>query len=315
MTTSVETAAPPGSVPAMTGRQRLLAAARREPVDTTPVWFMRQAGRSLPEYRALRERYDFLTVAKTPELAAAATLMPVSRLGVDGAVLFADIMLPVEGMGVPFAIEPNKGPVIAAPIRSAADVDLLRVLDAEEATPYVLDAVRLLRSELGERAALLGFSGAPFTLACYLVEGHASREYPRTKALMYGEPAVWHRLMETLTEVVVRYLRGQIAAGAVGGATKDVAGALGDDGKGGEEEGRVEVALDADVVADARPGVVERDAPVDADQVGPGARDQVEEGGGAGAEVDRRRQTAQLGHDPSGVGQDGLGVRSGAEQS
>ena len=214
MTTSVESAAPPGPVPAMTGRQRLLAAARREPVDRTPVWFMRQAGRSLPEYRALRERYDFLTVAKTPELAAAATLMPIPRLGVDGAVLFADIMLPVEGMGVPFAIEPNKGPVIAAPIRSAADVDRLRVLDAEEATPYVLDAIRLLRSELGERAALLGFSGAPFTLACYLVEGHASREYPRTKALMYGEPAVWHRLMETLTEVVVRYLRGQIAAGA-----------------------------------------------------------------------------------------------------
>ncbi len=198
----------------MTGRARFLATAHRERTDTTPVWFMRQAGRCLPEYRALRERYDFLTVAKTPELAAEATLMPVTRFGVDGAVLFADIMLPLEGMGVPFEIRPNVGPVIADPIRTAADVERLRVVDAEAGTPYVLTALRLLKGELGERAALLGFAGAPFTLACYLVEGRSSREYPRTKALMYGEPAVWHRLMETLTEVVIRYLRGQVEAGA-----------------------------------------------------------------------------------------------------
>ena len=198
----------------MTGRARLLAAARREPVDVTPVWFMRQAGRSLPEYRALRERHDFLTVAKTPELAAAATLMPVERFGVDGAVLFADIMLPLEGMGVPFRIDPGVGPVIERPLRTAADVAALRVVSVEEATPYVLDALRLLRGELGDRAALLGFAGAPFTLACYLVEGRPSREYPMTKALMLGAPDVWHDLMETLTEVTVRYLRGQIAAGA-----------------------------------------------------------------------------------------------------
>ena len=199
---------------AMTGRARLLAAARRQPVDSTPVWFMRQAGRCLPEYRALRQQYDFMQVAKTPELAARATLMPIDRFGVDGAVLFADIMLPLDGMGVPFEIRPNLGPVILDPIRTAADVARLRVVDAEEGTPYVLAALRLLKGELGERAALLGFSGAPFTLACYLVEGKASREYPRTKALMYGEPIVWHRLMEMLTEVVIRYLRGQIAAGA-----------------------------------------------------------------------------------------------------
>lgn len=198
----------------MTGRARLLAAARRAPVDVTPVWFMRQAGRCLPEYRALRERYDFLTVATTPELAARATLMPVSRFGVDGAVLFADIMLPLAGMGVPFEIRPNLGPVIANPIRTARDVAKLRVVDAEEGTPYVLEALRVVKSELGERAAVLGFSGAPFTLACYLVEGKASREYPRTKALMYGEPVVWHQLMATLSEVVIRYLRGQIEAGA-----------------------------------------------------------------------------------------------------
>ncbi len=198
----------------MTGRSRFLAAAQRQPTDVTPVWFMRQAGRCLPEYRALRERYDFLTVAKTPELAAEATLMPVRRFGVDAAVLFADIMLPLDGMGVPFRIEPNVGPVIDHPIRTAADVDALRVIDAEEATPYVMNALRLLQGELGERAALLGFSGAPFTLACYLVEGRSSREYPRTKALMYGEPELWHRLMDKLTQVVIRYLQAQVAAGA-----------------------------------------------------------------------------------------------------
>ena len=199
---------------AMTGRARLLAAARREPVDVTPVWFMRQAGRSLPEYRALRAQHDFLTVAKTPELAAEVTLMPVERFGVDGAVLFADIMLPLDGMGVPFRIDPGVGPVIERPIQTAADVAALRILPVEEATPYVLDALRLLRGELGERAALLGFAGAPFTLACYLVEGRSSREYPKTKALMLGAPGVWHDLMATLTEVTVRYLQGQIDAGA-----------------------------------------------------------------------------------------------------
>ena len=202
-----------GAAP-MTGRARLLAAARREPVDTTPVWFMRQAGRSLPEYRALRERYDFLTVAKTPDLCVEATMMPVRRLGVDGAVLFADIMLPLEGMGVPFRIEPSVGPVIPDPIRTEAGIDRLRVIEAQEATPYVFEAIRLLRRELGERAALLGFAGAPFTLACYLVEGMSSREYPTAKALMYGRPDLWERLMTKLTEVVIRYLREQIAAGA-----------------------------------------------------------------------------------------------------
>jgi uroporphyrinogen decarboxylase len=135
-------------------------------------------------------------------------------LGVDGAVLFADIMLPLSGMGIPFRIEPNIGPVIDAPVRTAADVARLRVVDAEEATPYVLDALRLLKPALGERAALLGFSGAPFTLACYIIEGRSSREYPKTKALMYGDPETWHALMDTLTEVVIRYLRGQIGAGA-----------------------------------------------------------------------------------------------------
>jgi uroporphyrinogen decarboxylase len=198
----------------MNGRARFLAAANHQPVDTTPVWFMRQAGRSLPEYRVLRERHDFLEVAKTPELCVEATMMPVRRLSVDGAVLFADIMLPLDGMGVEFRIEPSVGPVIPHPIRTEADIDRLRVIEANEATPYLFEAIRMLRRELGDQAALLGFSGAPFTLACYLVDGHASREYPRTKALMYGEPHLWHKLMSTLTEVVTRYLREQILAGA-----------------------------------------------------------------------------------------------------
>jgi uroporphyrinogen decarboxylase len=197
----------------MSGRGRFLAAASHQSVDVTPVWFMRQAGRSLPEYRQLRERHEFLEVAKTPELCVEATMMPVRRLGVDAAVLFADIMLPLDGMGVGFTIEPSVGPVIQHPIRSEADIDSLRVIEAAEATPYLFEAIRMLRAELGESAALLGFSGAPFTLACYLVEGKATREYPKTKALMYGEPRLWHKLMATLTEVVIRYLTEQIRAG------------------------------------------------------------------------------------------------------
>jgi uroporphyrinogen decarboxylase len=154
-----------------------------------------------------------MDVATTPELAAEATLMPIDRFGVDGAVLFADIMLPLAGMGIPFEIKPNVGPVVADPIRTAAQVDRLRVVDPEEGTPYVLAALRLLKPELGERAALLGFAGAPFTLACYAVEGRSSREYPKTKALMYGAPDVWHALMEKLTGTTIAYLKGRSRPG------------------------------------------------------------------------------------------------------
>ncbi len=198
---------------AITGRERFLAAVRSEQPDCTPVWFMRQAGRCLPEYRELRKRHPFLEVARTPELAAEATLMPVDRFGVDGAVLFADIILPLETMGVPFEIQPGVGPVIAEPIRTAEAVDVLRVAGPEEGTPYVLEALRLLRRELNGRAALLGFAGAPFTLACYLVEGRPSKEYPTTKAMMYGEPELWHRLMAGITDTTILYLKGQAAAG------------------------------------------------------------------------------------------------------
>lgn len=197
----------------MTGEQRMLAAARRQAVDCTPVWFMRQAGRCLADYRRLRNRYDILTLAKTPELSAEVTVMPVDQLGVDAAVMFADIMLPLEGMGVPFRIEPDIGPIIPDPIRSDEDIARLRVVEALEATPYVFEAIRLIRTALGDRAALIGFSGAPLTLACYLIEGRPSRDYARAKSLMLGQPSLWHRLMETITEVVIRYLRAQIGAG------------------------------------------------------------------------------------------------------
>lgn len=197
---------------AMSGR--FLRACRRQPVDATPVWFMRQAGRCLADYRALRERYDILTLAKTPELCAQVTLMPIEALGVDAAVMFADIMLPLEPMGVRLEIEPEVGPIVHNPIRSRADVDRLRPFEPAEEVGFVMDAIRLVRSELGGRQAVIGFSGAPFTLACYLIEGRPSREYVIAKSFMYREPAAWHELMSRLTEVVVRYLRAQIEAGA-----------------------------------------------------------------------------------------------------
>lgn len=201
---------------AMTGEQRMLAACRHEPVDATPIWFMRQAGRCLVEYRELKKRYDIITMAKTPELSAQITLMPIDAFGVDAAVMFADIMLPMEAMGVSYVIEPEVGPIIGNPIRSTADVDRLRVVDAEEATPYVFEAIRLVKQQLGGRAALVGFSGAPFTLASYLIEGRPdpTRTFARPKTLMSDQPEVWHQLMATLTEVIIRYLQGQIAAGA-----------------------------------------------------------------------------------------------------
>lgn len=198
----------------MTGRQRFLAAANLQSVDTTPVWFMRQAGRCLPEYRELRKKHSFIELAHTPELAVEATLMPVDRFGVDGAVLFADIMLPLEGMGVDFEIKPGVGPVIGKPVRTMADVEALRVVGPEEGTPYVLEALRLLRAALGDRAASLGFAGAPFTLACYLVDGKPTKEYPQAKAMMYGEPKIWHALMRKLTDVTRLYVAGQVEAGA-----------------------------------------------------------------------------------------------------
>jgi uroporphyrinogen decarboxylase len=189
----------------------LVRAARREAVERTPVWFMRQAGRSLPEYRELRELHGFWELARTPDLCAEVTLQPVRRHGVDAAVLFADIVTPVLGMGVAVELVEGVGPVVDAPVGSAADVARLSLTDPDE---NVLDAVRIVRRELEPERALIGFCGGPFTVAGYLVEGRPSREFARTKALMYREPDVWHELMEKLAEQFARYVAAQVRAGA-----------------------------------------------------------------------------------------------------
>jgi len=192
----------------------LVRACRRERTERTPVWFMRQAGRCLAEYRELRERYGILEMARTPELCARVTRLPVDRLGVDGAVLYADIMLPLDGMGIPFHIQPDLGPIVERPVRTAADVAAIRVVAADEATPYLFETIRALRAALPRGVALIGFAGAPFTLASYLIEGRPSREFARTKAMLFGEPALWDALMTKVAEIVARYLRAQVAAGA-----------------------------------------------------------------------------------------------------
>src|SRR5207245_1380010 len=178
-----------------------------------PVWFMRQAGRCLEEYRALRERFGILEIARTPELCAQVTAMPVERLGVEAPVLYAAIMLPLDGMGVPFHIEPDLGPIVERPLRSGADVAALRIVAAEEATPYLFETIRALRRDLRPETALVGFAGAPFTLASYLIEGRPSRDHALTKRLLFGEPEVRERLMNTLVEVLARYLVAQVDAG------------------------------------------------------------------------------------------------------
>ena len=193
-------------------RDDLLRACRAEPVDRVPVWFMRQAGRSLPEYRELRSSHSILDVCRDAELAAEATLQPVRRLGVDAAILFSDIVVPLQGMGVQLDIVPGTGPVIEKPIRELQDVERLRDLEPEDDVPYVLDAIRILRDEL--EVPLIGFGGAPFTLASYLVEGGPSRSHLHTKTLMFGAPEVWAALMDRLSSSMATYLRAQVRAGA-----------------------------------------------------------------------------------------------------
>jgi uroporphyrinogen decarboxylase len=183
-------------------------------VERTPVWFMRQAGRSLPEYRALRERHSFWEVAQTPELCAEVTLQPVRRHGVDAAVMFADIMTPVVAMGLEVDLVEGVGPVLETPVRSAADVGRLSLPDPETAYASLTEAIRTVRGELAAERAVVGFCGGPFTVAGYLVEGRPSRELTRVKALMYSEPDVWRALMERLAECFAAYLGAQVRAGA-----------------------------------------------------------------------------------------------------
>jgi uroporphyrinogen decarboxylase len=192
----------------------LVRALRREPVERTPVWFMRQAGRSLPEYRAIRERHGFFELAENPELCAEVTLQPVRRHGVDAAVMFADIMTPVRGMGVDVELVEGVGPVLERPIRTAHDVERLVVPEPEEAFAPVLEAVRLVRAELPADVAVVGFCGGPFTVASYLVEGRPSRELARTKALLLSEPATWDALLAKLAETFAGYVAAKASTGA-----------------------------------------------------------------------------------------------------
>ncbi len=191
---------------------RFLKACRRQPVDATPVWFMRQAGRYMAEYRAIREKYSLLEIVRQPELAAEVTLQPVRAFGVDAAILFADILLPLEPLGIGFHFAPGEGPVIENPIRSAADVARLRPLIPEESLGHVLEAIRLLRGELGE-TPLIGFTGAPFTVASYAIEGGPSKTYKTTKWMMYAAPDLWHAFMDKLADALAAYLTAQIRAG------------------------------------------------------------------------------------------------------
>ncbi|MCU6707590.1 uroporphyrinogen decarboxylase [Paenibacillus sp. J5C_2022] len=195
----------------MSYNDRFIRACRKEQSDQVPVWYMRQAGRYDPDYRKIKEKYSLLEICKQPELAAEVTMMPVRKLGVDAAILYSDIMNPVASIGIDFDIVANVGPVIHNPIQSAEDVERLKPIDVEGDLGHVLETIRILDKEL--KVPLITFAGAPFTIASYLIEGRPSKNYLRTKALMYSEPKVWHELMRKLGDMVIAYLRAHIAAG------------------------------------------------------------------------------------------------------
>lgn len=191
-----------------------LRACRREQVDHTPIWLMRQAGRYLPEYRDLRNKYDMLTMCRTPELAVQVTLQPLKRFDLDAAILFSDIMIPLKGMGVDFNIQESVGPVVANPVRNESGANALHVVVPQRDVPFVLESIHILRQELSSRVPLIGFAGAPFTLASYVIEGKPSRDLLRTKNLMYTDPTAWHVLMDKLTQSIGAYLVAQVKSGA-----------------------------------------------------------------------------------------------------
>jgi uroporphyrinogen decarboxylase len=190
-----------------------LRACRREPVPRVPVWMMRQAGRYLPEYRALREKHSFLEVAKTPELAAEVSLQPYRRLGVDAIIVFSDILIPAEAMGAPIELG-DAGPVITSPVRTSTDVEALAPFDPERETRFVGDAIRLLCNSLGPDVPVLGFAAAPWTLACYLVQGGSREGFPAAKVMLRNDPRAFRKLLEKIARATARYLKAQIAAGA-----------------------------------------------------------------------------------------------------
>lgn len=195
----------------MAYNDRFIRACRKQTVDKIPVWYMRQAGRYDPDYRKIKEKYSLLEICRQPELAAEVTLMPVHKLGVDAAILYSDIMNPVASLGVDFDIVANIGPVIHNPIRSAQDVANLRPIDVEGDLGHVIETIRILDREL--QVPLITFAGAPFTIASYLIEGRPSRNYIRTKEMMYGAPDIWFALMDKLGDMAIQYLRAHVAAG------------------------------------------------------------------------------------------------------
>ncbi|MEZ5102780.1 MAG: uroporphyrinogen decarboxylase [Thermoleophilia bacterium] len=192
----------------------LVRAARRQPVERTPIWFMRQAGRSLPEYRAVRAKADLFAICRDPALCAEVTLQPIERHAVDAAVIYSDIMVPALGMGVDVELVEGVGPVVDRPVRTRADIERLELGDPRERVPWAFEAIRLVRAGLDAERAVVGFAGGPFTVAGYLVEGRPSRTFVQTKRLMYGAPDVWHALMDRLADGFSRYVQAQVAAGA-----------------------------------------------------------------------------------------------------
>ncbi len=185
-----------------------------QPTERTPVWMMRQAGRYLPDYRVLRDKYDFFTRVQTPALATEITLQPVDQIGVDAAILFSDILVVLQAMGLEVQLIENRGPVLPDPVRNATDLNRIRVPDVEEKLGYVFDAIRLTKQELNNRVPLIGFAGAPWTLLCYMVEGKGSKTFDLVKSFCYTQPALAHTLLQMLTDTTIAYLRRQVAAGA-----------------------------------------------------------------------------------------------------
>jgi uroporphyrinogen decarboxylase len=197
-------------------KDRFLRACRREPVDRTPVWFMRQAGRYMPEYREIRARHSLLDICRSPELATTVTLQPVRRIDVDAAILFSDLLLPLEPMGIPFDFVRGEGPAIENPIRTESDIDRLKWFEPREGLSHVLETIRMVRRELDGSAdgvPLIGFGGAPFTLASYAIEGGHSNNFALTKSLMYSNSKAWHRLCDMLGSLIGEYMKAQIEAG------------------------------------------------------------------------------------------------------
>lgn len=190
-----------------------LLACHRQPTPYTPIWLMRQAGRYMKEYRALRKKFSFLEMCKHPEVAAQVTLQPIEKFKLDAAIIFSDILIPLEPMGVGFEFAKGEGPVFHRPVRDMKDVERLQVIDPEEETPFLMEAIRMVRKELEGKIPLIGFSGAPFTLASYIIEGGHSSNYIHTKSMMYQAPQIWDLLMKKISTVLIRYLRAQVRAG------------------------------------------------------------------------------------------------------